>query len=231
MENFINKLLSLDFKSISYLDRLKLCKEFLRLCEIKIPEKTGYDSPKLHLIMNEFNKNVNSSSINDRINLDRNSFTGNSGYHLVTTMWDIAHECCHGAQQNNVSFNTGNRNISNMFIMPSDHFFDIYAKIERDYDNQLNLLRIVDRFTAKIGVDKKLNDIDNFLKSFYWLHPIERESDNFAISIIEDVIDCAENMDLSEEQKDRLTTISESLLSRKENLHKAENVDILNVNL
>ena len=53
MESIVRKLLNYDFDNISYVQRLKLCKEFLRLCESKIPEKTPYNQPKLHLKLDE----------------------------------------------------------------------------------------------------------------------------------------------------------------------------------
>lgn len=213
MENIVNKILSLDFDSVSYLQRLKLCKEVLRKCESEIPNKTEYAQPKLHLIMNEFDANVNSRSINEKIYLDRNAFSKNGGFYLAETLWDIAHECCHGAQQNDVSFNEKQRDISNLLILDPEHYYHVYRNYEVKCDKEL--IKKSSDLQESLEIESRLNNVENFLKGFYWLHPVEREADNFAKSFIEDFISSAQNMDLNTLQRNRLKALKKGFVEKK----------------
>ena len=212
MESIIRKLLNYDFDNISYVQRLKLCKEFLRLCECKIPEKTTYNQPKLHLKLDEFNNVINPYSINDVITLDQYSFSSNNGLKLATSLADIAHECCHGAQQQHISFNCAKRNISNLFNIDPERYFELYAKYENDYMNDVNKKQTsFEQLLNKSKIDTDLQNIEMYLKGFYWFHPIEREADNFAFSLVDELIAFAKTLELSDSEKERLDIISEGL--------------------
>ena len=67
MEQLIRKILNYDFENITYLQRLKLAKEILRHFENEIPNKTSYNKPKLHLLIDEFNEHKESISVDNKI--------------------------------------------------------------------------------------------------------------------------------------------------------------------
>ena len=127
MEQLIRKILNYDFENITYLQRLKLAKEILRHFENEIPNKTSYNKPKLHLLIDEFNEHKESISVDNKILLKTNAFTNNDGQSLFEDMHTIAHECYHGGQHGMVQ--TKNKDSSSpIFNFVPDHYQEIFLR-------------------------------------------------------------------------------------------------------
>ena len=217
MEKFIRKLLNYDFDSLSYIQRLKFCKEYLRLCEQQIPIHTPYTAPKFHFIMNEFSNEEYLGSSNNNILANNTLFVSNHNKNIVESLSGLGHESCHGGQQNSISFNTNAKDITNTIAVDPTYFKIVYDFYEKYYVfPMLAKGKTYKELALDPKIDKFLQSIEKYLKGFYYLHPLELEAENFGVQMVDDIISFSQTLDLSNEEQQRLEEIAEGLENEKQ---------------
>jgi hypothetical protein len=206
MEQLIRKILNYDFENITYLQRLKLAKEILRHFENEIPNKTSYNKPKLHLLIDEFNEHKESISVNNKILLKTNTFTNNDGQNLFEDMHTIAHECYHGGQHGMVQ--TKNKDSSSpIFNFVPDHYQEIFLRYKlKIYEGVIASALSLNQLKINT-IETKLTQAQNYLLGFYFLQPIEKEANDFAYNCLNDLFECAKSMNLNDNEKNRLQSL------------------------
>ena len=206
MEQLIRKILNYNFENITYLQRLKLAKEILRHFENEIPNKTSYNKPKLHLLIDEFNEHKKSISVDNKILLKTNAFTNNDGQSLFEDMHTIAHECYHGGQHGMVQ--TKNKDSSSpIFNFVPDHYQEIFLRYKlKIYEGVIASALSLNQLKINT-IETKLTQAQNYLLGFYFLQPIEKEANDFAYSCLNDLFECAKSMNLNDNEKNRLQSL------------------------